>query len=141
MKVITSSASETQELAKKLAQKYRHGAIIALSGPLGSGKTTFTQGFAQGLGIKDKLISPTFIIMRQYDLPEKTSGKLFHIDLYRLETGIQMTELGLSEIFANPENIILIEWAEKSGQQLPAKTVKINFRPLGQAQRQIEITD
>ncbi|MBI4037262.1 tRNA (adenosine(37)-N6)-threonylcarbamoyltransferase complex ATPase subunit type 1 TsaE [Candidatus Daviesbacteria bacterium] len=141
MIIKTSSATQTQEWAAKLAQKYRDGGILALSGPLGAGKTTFIQGFAQGLGLKQHLISPTFIIARQYPLPHQQQGMLFHLDLYRLENVHQMEELGLSEIFANPKNIILIEWAEKLGSLLPKNATLVNFKILSPDQREIEVKD
>lgn len=137
----TSSAEETKEIAKNLAQKYKSGGVFALIGPLGAGKTTFTQGFAQALGISQRLISPTFIVMRQYDIPHKKTGKLYHLDLYRLEKIEQMEDLGISEIFENPQNIILIEWAEKLKHLLPQKAIKITFKHLSEDKRQIEIED
>lgn len=138
MKVITSSAKETQQFAKKLAQQFKDGAIIALSGPLGAGKTTFTQGFASGLGIKERLISPTFILMRQYQIPS-SKRRLFHIDLYRFEVIDQIEALGLEEIFSNPQSIVLIEWAEKLGKNLPKNTVYIQITILSDNRREIQV--
>lgn len=135
----TSSTEQTKDLASKLAPKYQNGGIIALSGPLGAGKTTFVQGFAKGLGVKQNVISPTFIVMRQYPIPQKKDGRFFHIDLYRLDQINQLQELGLSEIFANPNNIILIEWAEKLGKLSPSKITKIYFNISSENTRQIEI--
>lgn len=139
-KFITKSVSETQEIAKKLAKKFQGGAIIALTGPLGAGKTTFAQGFAEGLEIKQRLLSPTFVLMREYEIPGNKSGKLFHIDLYRLENIQSMESLGLSEIFANPKNIILIEWAEKLEKKLPQETIYISFDRISDKTRKIQIT-
>lgn len=138
MKVITKSAKETQEFGEKLALKYQNGGILALFGDLGAGKTTFTQGFAEGLGIKDKVISPTFIIMRQYPLPEK-KAYFNHIDLYRLDQINQLEEIGLSEIFADPKNIVLIEWAEKLGNLLPKNATKIKFKQIAEEIRELEL--
>ena len=135
----TNSADETQKLAKKLAKKYQNGAILALVGPLGSGKTTFTQGFAQGLGIKNRILSPTFILKRQYHLPQNHDGQLFHIDLYRLDEIKQLEALGLSEIFTNPKNIVLIEWAEKLGKLLPPKSIIVKFKQISENVREIEV--
>ncbi|MFH0937365.1 MAG: tRNA (adenosine(37)-N6)-threonylcarbamoyltransferase complex ATPase subunit type 1 TsaE [Candidatus Daviesbacteria bacterium] len=135
----TSSADETQKLAQNLAEKFKKGAILALEGNLGAGKTTFTQGFAKGLGISEKVISPTFILMRQYNLPFTKAGKFFHIDLYRLENLKAVESLGLSEIFANPNNIILIEWAEKLGNLLPKEATFIKFKTLDENKREIKI--
>lgn len=139
MILTTYSADETQQLAKKLAEKYQNGGILALSGPLGAGKTTFIQGFAQGSGIKQRLISPTFIIIRQYPIPGRKNGMFFHIDLYRLDQVHQLEELGLAEIFQNPQNIVLIEWAEKLGKLLPKQALKINFKLLSENIREIQI--
>jgi len=136
----TKSAEETQLLALKLSQKYQNGAILALIGNLGSGKTTFTQGFGKGLGIKDKILSPTFILMRQYSLPENLKAKLFHLDLYRLEDIKEIGSLGLDEIFSNPRNIVLIEWAEKLGSFLPKNIILIQFKHIKDNIRQIEIS-
>ncbi len=139
MKYITKSAEKTQELGKKLALKYQNGGILALFGDLGAGKTTFTQGFAQGMEIKNRIISPTFIVMRQY--PLKNQAHFYHIDLYRLDQITQLEELGLSEIFADPKNIVLIEWAEKLGNLLPKSATKIKLKQLTENNREIEIID
>lgn len=137
----TCSAEETRTAAKKIASKHKDGAIIALSGPLGAGKTTFVQGFAKGLGIKQKILSPTFIIVRQYKIPNSSGGKFYHIDLYRLNSISQMENLGLEEIFINPQNIILIEWAKKLGKLLPKETVMINLKILSPAVRKISVIE
>lgn len=137
----TNSVQETQKVASDLAQKYRQGGILALSGPLGAGKTTFIQGFAKGLGIKERLISPTFVLMREYLLPGNKNGKLYHIDLYRLEDEKQIAGLGLEEIFANTHNIILIEWAERLGNLLPDKAVRVQLKLLTENSRQVEVEE
>lgn len=139
MQYKTSSARQTQKLAAKLAQNFKNGAVLALQGPLGAGKTTFIQGFAQGLGIKDRLISPTFVLMRQYTLPKSTYGKLFHLDLYRLDSLQQIKNLGIEEVLSNPQNIVLIEWAEKIAKVLPKKTVWIKLKPLSYEEREIDV--
>lgn len=140
MKYTTYSAEETQELGKKIAQKYQHGGIFTLFGDLGTGKTTFTQGFAQGLGIRNRIISPTFIVMRQYPIPEDKTY-FYHIDLYRLEKINQLEEIGLSEIFQNPKNIVLIEWAEKLDKLFPKNAIKIKFKQTTENNREIEIIE
>ena len=124
---------QTKAIAKKLAKDFTSG-VIALTGDLGAGKTTFTQGFAEGLGIKDKIISPTFVLMRIHKIPKskkvlKRSRKLclYHIDLYRLEGREQFLGLGLEEIISDTNNIILIEWAEKAKDLLPKNTTWITL--------------
>lgn len=140
-RLITKSAKETRELGTKLAKEYQNGAILALMGDLGAGKTTFAAGFAKGLGIKSKLISPTYILIREYQLYSQSYAKLYHIDLYRLENQQQILDLGLKDIFDNPKNIVLIEWAEKL-INLPRKhLIKINFEYLSESKRRITITD
>lgn len=121
----TNSVQETNELAKKLA-KDSSARIFLLTGELGSGKTTFVQGFAQGLGIKEKVVSPTFVLIREYQTP-KTKRVLCHIDLYRLETENQLKNLGFDELLNNPNYLILIEWAEKLNEPLK-QAIKITIK-------------
>lgn len=120
---ITHSEQETKNLAQDLAKEIKYG-VIALTGDLGAGKTTFVQGFAQGLGIKEKIISPTFVLIRQHQIPN-TKQVLFHIDLYRLEDNFDIRELGLEEILSDPDNLVLIEWADKIKRLLPKTTTWI----------------
>lgn len=136
MKTQTKSSDETKEFAKNLAKEFSEGGIIALSGELGAGKTTFAQGFAHGLGIEANIISPTFLIIRQYPVPGKKQ-MFYHIDLYRMEN-IDLTESGLKEIIDEPSNIVLIEWAEKIADQLPKKSKKINLRKISENNHEIE---
>lgn len=140
MKFISNSAEETEKFAQKLAKKYQNGGVLALSGNLGAGKTTFTKGFAHGLRIKNKIISPTFILIKQYDLSFTKKARFYHIDLYRLENPEDLENLGLNELFTNPKNIILIEWAEKL-KKLPQKIVNITFEYISESKRQIVIKE
>lgn len=141
MIVTTTSVSQTATLAKNLAKKYKNGGILALIGPLGAGKTTFTQAFAKSLGIKQNLISPTFILMREYLIPGREKNKLYHIDLYRLDKIKEIDSLGLGEIFSNPQNIVIIEWADKLGHLLPQTAVKIFFKLTAENSREIKFED
>ena len=111
MKEVTfNSVKETKSFAEELAKKTPNGSIIALIGNLGSGKTTFAQGFALGLGIQDSVISPTFKLVSEY---EGLDQALYHIDCYRLDTPLDFINIG-GENYINPENgITLIEWAER----------------------------
>jgi tRNA threonylcarbamoyladenosine biosynthesis protein TsaE len=132
-----NSLVETQKFAEKFAKSFS-GGVIALSGPLGAGKTTFTQGFAKGLRIKDKILSPTFVLMRQHPIPE-TKKILYHIDLYRLENPTDFKSLGLDDLFQNKEAIILIEWAEKAKELLPKNTTWIYFKTISENARELTI--
>ena len=123
---ISNSEKETKQLAARLAHDITKG-VIALSGELGAGKTTFVQGFAKGLGIKDRIISPTFVFIRQHKIPGRTSI-LYHIDLYRLENLKDFGQFGIEEIWLNLNNIVLIEWAEKIENLLPQNTLSIKIK-------------
>ncbi len=134
----SSSTEKTKQIAENLAKNSKEN-IFALSGELGAGKTIFVQGFAKGLGIKDKIISPTFVLIRQHPIP-KTKRVLYHIDLYRLENVTDIKNLGLEEIWLNPDNIVLIEWAERIKDLLPEATVNINILKRGDQNRTIIVS-
>lgn len=127
------------ELAKMVRQAHHKSNIFALSGELGVGKTIFVQGFAKGLGISEKIISPTFVLIRQHPIP-KTKRILYHIDLYRLENIEDIKTLGLSEIWSDPNNIVLIEWADRIEKFLPKDTVKITIINKGTQSRIIIVS-
>ena len=134
----SKSADETQKIAEEIAEQFKQkGGVIALSGELGAGKTTFTQGFAKALGINEKVISPTFVLIRQHQIPE-SERMLFHIDLYRLEGSIDAKELGLWDM-TNGKNIILIEWAEKIKNQLPKECLFITIEKENEDCRKITL--
>lgn len=132
---ITTSFEETQEVGYDFAQKIT-GGVIALHGNLGSGKTTFVQGLAKGFGIKTRIISPTFIIMRTYDLGSKN---FYHVDLYRIESEKDIDGLGLIELMNDSESIVVIEWPDKIEHLLPEKRVDIYFESLEDDKREITI--
>lgn len=134
----TFSEKETKNLAEKLAKKTSHG-VVALTGEMGAGKTIFVQGFAKGLGIKEKIISPTFVLIRQHKIPG-TKKTLYHIDLYRLKKAEDLQDLGLEEIISNPNNLVLVEWAEKLDKLLLKDAVKINIGKEGGQRRIITIS-
>jgi tRNA threonylcarbamoyladenosine biosynthesis protein TsaE len=135
---ISQSEEETKEYAREFAHRLKGGEVLALIGNLGSGKTTFTQGLAEGLGIKQRILSPTFVLMRSYPFQKgKKRLTLYHIDLYRLEKPEEAKALGLEEIWSEPKNIVLIEWAEKIKELLPKKTIRIEFEYLDENVRKI----
>lgn len=107
--MIFNSVKETQQFASDYAKEISKGKVIALIGDLGSGKTTFSQGFARGLGIKDKVISPTFKLVSEYE-GDKT---LYHIDCYRMESAKDFINIGGEEFILSNESITLIEWADR----------------------------
>lgn len=165
-KIITNSAQEMQEVAKNLAKEIlelkssKNAIVLALSGDLGAGKTTFLQGFAKGMGINEKINSPTFVIMKRFDIKGVKFKNFYHIDCYRLDSSKDILDLGFKEIILNPENIVAIEWPEKiypvefgkakiltksqnysTGVKLklPKNSVKIKFGHLEAKKREISI--
>jgi len=99
-----------------------------MTGDLGAGKTTFTQGLFHGLGLKKRAQSPTFIIMRRHALKKATFKNIFHIDAYRLKTPEALEMLGFKALAADPQNIILIEWAERARKIIPKTALWLNFK-------------
>lgn len=136
---ITNSFEETQNLAEGFAKEIADGATLCLYGELGSGKTTFVQGFARGLGIKQRIISPTFIIIRQYKVSPSRRNAFYHIDLYRIESPQDFEGLGLEEILNDSGNIVAIEWAERMGELLPKDRIDIEFEYADEGKRRITI--
>lgn len=134
--VVSKNAGQTRKTAGNLAErllshkKRTKALVIGLIGELGSGKTVFVQGFAAGLGIKAKIVSPTFILMRR-------RGNFYHFDAYRIKKSKEILDLGWKEIINNPQNIILIEWAEKIEGVLPKEYIKIKFEHVDRNKRKI----
>lgn len=137
LKKISTSAKETKDFAKNIAKNLKTPQIIALYGNLGSGKTTFVQGLASELGITKRVLSPTFVFIREYQLDNKKM--FFHVDLYRLDSSQDLTTIGLSDILKTKNAIIAIEWPEKIENLLPASTIKINFDTTGEKSRKIVV--
>jgi len=138
-KIITHSYLETEEFALKFAKEVKPGDVIALYGELGSGKTTFTKGLAKGLGITNRVTSPTFVLMKDYDLPSKNNSKLHHLDLYRLDSSDDIKSLNLNELVNQEANIFVIEWAEKASQEELKNAIKIRFNIIDENTREITI--
>lgn len=138
MEIITKNAKETFELGEKIGSDLSGGVVLAFTGDLGAGKTTFIQGLAHGLGIKSKIISPTFILMRTY---KGNKFNFYHLDLYRLEGNIenQVKDLGLEDIWIEKDNVIAIEWAEKAKELLPQNTKYIKIENVGESERKFII--
>jgi tRNA threonylcarbamoyladenosine biosynthesis protein TsaE len=107
--LISHNPAETQALGETWGREAASGLVVCLSGDLGAGKTQLAKGIAQGLGITERIHSPTFALVNQY-----AGGRLplFHVDLYRLETPEQIIAAGLEEYF-NPDGVSVIEWAER----------------------------
>jgi tRNA threonylcarbamoyladenosine biosynthesis protein TsaE len=143
--IVTTNAQQTAVMGEKIAEEVKNGGVICLYGDLGSGKTTFTQGLGKALGIEKHVNSPTFLIVRTYELSakgkEQRAKSFFHIDLYRLGSEKEMEDIGIKEILEDSENIVVVEWAEKLGSLLPDKRVDIRFSYVDEGKRRITIKD
>jgi tRNA threonylcarbamoyladenosine biosynthesis protein TsaE len=158
LEFLSQSLKETQALARLFLKEFKNSdqpLILALSGNLGAGKTTFTQGLAKALGVKDRVVSPTFVVMKSFLIPGGSrqvklgrragrdlaiSGKhfLWHIDCWRLDQS-DFEYLGLKEILENQENIVCLEWAERVKKLLPRNAILLKFEHLGGNKRKIMI--
>ncbi|MGC8775742.1 MAG: tRNA (adenosine(37)-N6)-threonylcarbamoyltransferase complex ATPase subunit type 1 TsaE [Minisyncoccia bacterium] len=133
MKTLKSfSLNETKKIAAQLAKKLtkkqsKQALVIALIGELGAGKTTFVSGFLNGLKIKSLSPSPTFILIRRKKIKHPYFKNLYHIDAYRLKNPKELINLKIKDLILNPQNILLIEWANKILRFLPKNTIKIYF--------------
>ena len=121
--------NDIKTLAKDLAKTLKGGEILALNGPLGSGKTTFTQALGRELKIKHKITSPTFALLHSFPAKLKFGKKimLHHLDLYRTKNFRECKALGLTEFWGQPQTVTVIEWADKIYKHLPKKTITIEF--------------
>jgi len=136
IEIISESAKQTEEIACFIGGKLREGDVLALSGELGSGKTCFTGGLARGLGVSEKyqITSPTFTLINEYP----ARYKLYHFDVYRLNSYSEFEDLGYEEYFS-AKGIVVIEWAEKIVQVLPENTIFMQFEYLDEDKRRIVI--
>jgi len=130
---------ETQDLAKKLAKNINPGITISLIGDLGTGKTTFTKGFARQMGIKDHVTSPTFKLISEY---QGEKYKLNHIDAYRMNGPEDFLNIGGEEYLLSKNSITIIEWGDLLNDILPSKTIRVNFARIKSPKesRKIEIS-
>jgi tRNA threonylcarbamoyladenosine biosynthesis protein TsaE len=131
----THSEDETIELGRRIAATLPRRAVVLLIGNLGAGKTTLAKGIISGLGAAppEEVSSPTFTLIQEYG-----EGRVYHIDLYRLDKPEQVATLGLEEIFER-DAVVLIEWGERFPQLIPADRVEIRLRALGESSREIII--
>ncbi|MFH1598186.1 MAG: tRNA (adenosine(37)-N6)-threonylcarbamoyltransferase complex ATPase subunit type 1 TsaE [Patescibacteria group bacterium] len=136
---ITKSALQTQDFGLRLAKRIPKGTILALSGDLGGGKTCFTQGLGKGLGIKQPILSPSFVITKVFPVNRKGYRNLYHLDLYRLRKA-QIDKQSLMEIINDQNSISAIEWAEKIKDWLPqSRTIYLQFDYLDQERRSLKM--
>lgn len=137
--MISKSEEQTKQLAKKLVQELKGSTVLALSGDLGSGKTTFVQGIAEALGISRRVLSPTFVFLRSYGLKDTRFTNFHHFDLYRCSTEKDCKSIGLEEILNDTDSLVVIEWPEVAKELLPENTKWLTFTKVNETQREIEI--
>ena len=134
VKYITHSPHETKILGEKLGRFcldlkpiLSHALVIVLEGHLGGGKTTFLQGMAKAFHLA-KVLSPTFVLSREYSLQGLPFQKFYHFDFYRLQKSSQIRSLAWREKLADPKNIIAVEWGEKFLSILPKRRITVKFK-------------
>lgn len=135
MEFKTLSTQETQNVASDLASRILEKGsgskahIILFKGDLGAGKTTFIQGFARSLGAKEKVKSPTFVIMKEYSFiwPKGELGRIYHLDCYRMNDSSAISSIDLGNIFRDPSAIVLIEWPERIGDLIPRDNISVSI--------------
>ncbi len=138
---ITESHEQTVELGRELAQQMRPPLLTLLVGNLGSGKTTLAKGIVSSLGSapEEDVTSPSFTLIHEYG---RGSSRVFHVDLYRLESPREIDTLGLEDLFDEAEPaVVLVEWGEKLRQLLPGRRWEIHLSDLGEDRRKIVVEE
>lgn len=130
------SSEETINFAKKIAIFLKKGDVLGFFGNLGSGKTTFIKGLAKGMGLKNKVSSPSFVILRIYSF--KKNVPLYHFDLYRIRFLKEIEDIGYED-FITDASISVIEWADKAGKLLPEHHLKIRIQIKAENARLIDL--
>jgi len=135
---VSKNTKETIEIAgiflkKIIKSRPKNATVVGLSGDLGAGKTAFTKATGKHLGIKNKIDSPTFMIMKKYPIKLKNFKFFFHLDAYRLKNEKELLHLGWEEIISDRENLVFIEWPENVSKAIPssAKFVYISTNANG----------
>jgi tRNA threonylcarbamoyladenosine biosynthesis protein TsaE len=135
MSYILKNEAELHKLAKKFATKLTSGDVILLYGEMGSGKTTFVKAVCEELNVKQNVSSPTFTLINKYETA--TGQTIYHVDLYRLNSALDLYMLDLHRYLTDPSAIIFIEWAEKLEELIPDQFLKLTFEYYETDQRQL----
>ena len=134
MIVKTNSEAETEALGERLAKCLRAGAVVALYGDLGAGKTAFVRGMARGLDIRESVTSPTFTIVNEYP----GDPALFHFDMYRLRSAEELYGIGWED-YLDRNGICVTEWSERIEEALPENAVRVTIQRLSDTERSVRI--
>jgi tRNA threonylcarbamoyladenosine biosynthesis protein TsaE len=137
----TTSKEETWEKARELAHDMRPKMLVCLSGDLGAGKTTFSQGVLAYFGAEEPYTSPTFVIMKEYTLSKEKNGikRIYHVDAYRVEAK-DIEHLGFEEWCSDPAGLVMLEWPERIEDVLPVKRMEITLTQQSETVRNIQVT-
>ena len=145
-KYLTQSPAQTQKLGAFLASKIlksklsqKKAFVLGLIGELGGGKTTLLQGFAKNLGVKKRITSPTFIILKRFSIKDKRYNNFYHIDCYRIQSPREILSLGYKNIISDPQNIVAIEWAGQIKKILPSNTLILEFNFIDETTRKVTL--
>ena len=140
--IITHSAEETIQWGREFARRLKAPVLVLLTGDLGTGKTTLTKGLVSGLGAanENEVTSPTFTLVHVYGRQINATAKVYHADLYRIETFRDFETLGLEDIFAAPA-VVILEWSEKFPLPSPWPLVRVRIEHLGGDSRRISVLD
>lgn len=136
---ISKNFKETQKIGEKFGKTLACSAIICLEGDLGSGKTTFIKGLAKGLGIKNAVTSPTFLMIKKYEIKRGgcAARSFYHIDCYRADNVQKLQFLGIEDILKEKSAITAIEWPEKIKDYIPERAITIKFEWVSENERKI----
>ncbi len=132
----THSPEETRKLAARLSRQLQAGDVLLLLGDLGAGKSEFTRGLAQGLGIQGTVASPSFTILNVY---EDGRVPLYHFDWYRLNSAEELYEMGMDE-YLGGDGVAVVEWPSQCPEAIPADYLEISLTPTGENEREVIIT-
>ncbi len=138
---IVFTQEELPDISRSLLASIGKGdtaTVIALSGELGAGKTAFSQALARELGVADTVVSPTFVIMKMYETKSAHYRRMVHIDAYRLNSHEELLKLGWTEILADPDTVVLIEWPEQVDGAIPAYAQKVTLTHVSDTERRIQ---
>ncbi|MEA3396240.1 MAG: tRNA (adenosine(37)-N6)-threonylcarbamoyltransferase complex ATPase subunit type 1 TsaE [Chloroflexota bacterium] len=136
LEFISRNATQTQRLGERLGALLQGGDTLALVGELGTGKTVFAQGVGKGWGALSLLTSPSFVLIRRHERPQNTL-KLYHVDLYRLDSLREVRDLGLEELLGDLQAICIVEWAGRATEVFPEECLWVTLRGLDESRRSL----
>lgn len=147
-KYFSKSPGETRKIGKELARKIisdgqrENAAIVELKGDFGGGKTTFLQGFAKEIGVKEKILSPTFVLIKKFEIGKKNKKCFrffYHLDCYRISKKEEILDMGFKKVISDPHNIVAIEWPQRIRGFLPKGAIHIFFSFMDKNERKVII--